>query len=104
MKEVSKQLDVSYRRLYYIFPDLCRAISARHSEYRRECKSRNINTVCEEVVSMVLLLHAEGIEPHQGWIARLMKKAAYIREEKVWATYLSIRHELRYDNSKFRKA
>lgn len=104
MKEVSKRLDVSYRRLYYLFPDLCRAISARHSAYRQECKSRNVNTACEEIVRIALLLHADGMEPNQGRVARLMNKAAYIREEKVWTTYLSIRHELGYDNSKFRKA
>jgi hypothetical protein len=104
MKEVSKQFDVSYRRLYYLFPDLCREIAARHSAYRQECKSRNINAACEEVVRIVLQLHAEGMEPHQGWMARLMKKGAYIREEKVWATFLEIRHEMGYDNSKFRKA
>lgn len=103
MKEVSEQFDVSYRRLYYLFPELCQAISARHSAYRQECKSRNVNTACEEIVRLVLLLHAEGIEPNQGQIARLMNKGAYIREEKVWTTYLSIRHDLGYDNSKFRK-
>jgi hypothetical protein len=59
---------------------------------------------CEEIVKLVLKLHAEGIDPNQGQIARLMNKAAYIREEKVWKTYISIRHELGYDNSKFKKA
>ncbi|MDQ3816235.1 MAG: hypothetical protein M3362_00925 [Acidobacteriota bacterium] len=104
MKEVSKQFDVSYRRLYYLFPDLCRAVSARHLAYRRECKLKNINSACEEIDKIVSLLHAEGMEPNQGRVARLMNKAAYIREEKVWTTYLSRRHELGYDNSKFRKA
>jgi TniQ len=104
MKEVSGQFDVSYRRLYYLFPDLCRAISARYAAHRQECKLRNINMACEELTEIVLLLHAEGIEPNQGRVARLMKKAAYIREDKVWATYLSLRHELGYDNSKFREA
>jgi hypothetical protein len=103
MKEVSEQFDVSYRRLYYLFPDLCRAISTKHSAYGQECKLRNINSACEEVAKVVLQLHAEGTEPNQGRVARLMNKAAYIREEKVWTTYLSIRHELGYDNSKFRK-
>jgi AraC-like DNA-binding protein len=101
MKEVSEELGVSYRRLYYIFPELCRAISARHSAYRQECKLRNVKTACEEIMKIVLLLHAEGLEPNQGRVARLMNKAAYIREEKVWTTYLSIRQELGYDNSKF---
>jgi hypothetical protein len=104
MKEVSEQLGVSYRRLYYLFPDLCRAISARHSAYRQECKLRNIEMACEEVVEIVSLLHAKGMEPNQGRLARLMRKAAYIREDKVWTMYLTLRHELGYDNSKFRKA
>jgi AraC-like DNA-binding protein len=103
VKEVSEQLGVSYRRFYYLFSDLCRAISAKHSAYRQECKLRNINIVCEEVVKIVLLLHAEGIEPTQWQVIRLMNKAAYLREDKVWKTYLSIRHELGYDNSKFRR-
>jgi hypothetical protein len=103
VKDVSEQLDVSYRRLYYLFPDLCRAISARHLAYRRECKLRNINIVCEEVVKIVLLLHAEGVEPTQWQVIRLMNKAAYLREDEVWKAYLSIRHEVGYDNSKFRR-
>ncbi|HEX8887974.1 MAG TPA: hypothetical protein VF779_02290, partial [Pyrinomonadaceae bacterium] len=65
---------------------------------------RNIKMACEELAEIVLLLHAEGMEPNQGRLARLMSKAAYIREDKVWATYLSLRDELGYDNSKFRKA
>jgi hypothetical protein len=104
MKEVSKQFDLLYRRLYYLFPNLCRAISARHAVHRRECKLRNINKACEEITKIVLILHADGIEPNQGRVSRLMNKPAYIREDKVWATYLSLRYELGYDNSKFRKA
>jgi hypothetical protein len=103
VKEVSEQIGVLYRRLYDLFPNLCRAISARHLAYRRECKLRNINIVCEEVVKIVLLLHAEGVEPTLWQVIRLMNKAAYLREDEVWKAFLLIRHELGYDNSKFRR-
>jgi AraC-like DNA-binding protein len=103
MKEVSEQLGVSYRSLYYLFSDLCRAISARHSAYRQECKLKSVNMACEEIVNIALLLHDEGIEPTEARVVRLMNKSAYTREEKVWTTYLSMRHKLGYDNSKYRK-
>jgi hypothetical protein len=103
MKEVSEGFDVSYRRLYYLFPDLCKKISAKHAAYRQECKLRNIKMACEELTKIVLRLHAEHVEPNQGRVARLMNKAAYVREDEVWAKYLSLRDELGYDNSRFRK-
>jgi hypothetical protein len=103
MKKVSEQVEVSYRRLYYLFPDLCRSISAKHAAYRQECKLKNIKMVCEEVAKIVLKLHAEDIEPTEGRVASSMLKGGYLRVEQVWATFVKSRQKLGYNSCNLRE-
>ncbi len=96
MKTVAIRLKIEYRRLYHYFPDLCREIASRHMEYRRNLKSQNIQSACEEVERAVLMLQAEGIEPIEGRVAYRMSKAGYLREKRVMDFLLSLRRSLGY--------
>jgi hypothetical protein len=98
MRAVATRLKIEYRRLYRYFPGLCREIASRHMEYRRNLKLQNIQLVCEEVERIVLMLHAEGIEPTEGRVAYQMSKGGYLREKRVIDLLLSLRRSLGYQS------
>jgi hypothetical protein len=93
---VAEQLKIECRRLRYRFPELYRRISARFKEYRRECKLKNINCICEEVKRVVLELHATGLKPTKRRVRDQMSKCGYLRNKVVARTLTNLRQELGY--------
>lgn len=96
MTAVSKQLDVAYRNLYRLFPDLCSKIAAKHMKYRRSCKLKNIKLACSEVKQIVSMLHADGIIPSRSRVESLMSKSGYLQLQQVRETFIEIRLRLGY--------
>lgn len=96
MAVVATRLEIEYRRLCHHFPELCREIASKYRRYRRNLKLRNIKSGCEEVERVVLMLHAEGIEPLKSRVACQMSKPRYLREKAVMDFFVSFRRSLGY--------
>lgn len=94
MREASRRIGHSGRWLYMCFPELCRAISARHAAYQKEACEKERNRRREEIRRAALRLHAEGIYPTQPKIAALLKKPGGIYSDFADAVLKDVREEL----------
>lgn len=100
---VARRLKIDAWDLHSMFPGLCKRISARRKQYRRESKSKNFREACEDVRQISLELHNEGIEPTRGRVETRMSKSGYFLNKEVKDALAGIRHELGYENTKSRE-
>lgn len=63
LSSVSRNLNVSRSSLVDRWPDLCRAISARFLQHRREIKIQRLATVNENARRIARELHRQGLRP-----------------------------------------
>jgi transcriptional regulator with XRE-family HTH domain len=63
LSSVSRRLNVSRSSLVDRWPDLCRAISARYLQYRRETKIQRLASLNEDARRIAKELHKQGLRP-----------------------------------------
>jgi hypothetical protein len=79
LQAVTRRLAVSDPVLRYHFPDLCRAISARHLAYRKEQGRRTREHLREDVRQATYQLHHHGQYPSEYRVALLLDRPAAIQ-------------------------
>ncbi|HEX8145734.1 MAG TPA: hypothetical protein VF591_00920 [Pyrinomonadaceae bacterium] len=94
MLAVGRQLKLHSTVLRRHFPEICREISAKYTQYRVSRRLENINLACEEAKHIILGLHAEGINPTQSRIRQRMSKCGYSRNEQVQHEIVTMKRKL----------
>jgi hypothetical protein len=87
MREVGKRLGYAATHLYYHFPELCRAISARYRAYEQKRKLGRIQELSEEVRRAVRLIYSQNRYPSQRQVGKLLSPRFSMREKlakEVW--------------------
>lgn len=85
MEQVARQLRIHRETIFRLFPDLCRAISARYDQFQKIRHHRVVEQSRQEVKQAVLKLCSEGLNPSEGRVAQLMSKPGYLRYKQVRA-------------------
>ncbi len=94
MTEVAKSLGRDKRVLRRRFPDLCKAISARYLEYKKEARTERIKRCCEEVQQVVKKLHSQGVYPSEAHVSKILARPGCFRDKEVRAALQEARHQL----------
>jgi hypothetical protein len=77
MKAVARRVNINKRSLYKHSSSLCRAISARHSEYENSCCREKQNRHAINVRQAANTLEANGIYPSRRRVATLIKERPF---------------------------
>ena len=93
-KEVIRRLGHSNVTLYKHFPELCRAISVAHMDWRVACGVRRRQVLVEEVRKVAASLHEVGREPTLREVASRMTKPWSFRDPLARVALAQIRLEL----------
>ena len=83
MEEVARQLGINQRTIYSYFPNLCKAISAKHRSYQKQQTAERIQKCCQEVQQAVLNLHLAGEYPSEARVSQLISQPGYFRYKEV---------------------
>ena len=83
MGEVARQLDINQRTIYSYFPNLCKAISAKHRSYQKQQTAERIQKCCQEVQQAVSNLHLSGEYPSEARVSQLITQPGYFRYKEV---------------------
>ena len=94
MTEVAKRLGHDKRVLRRRFPELCRAISARYLEYKKEARAERIKQCCEEVQQAVKQLYTQGLYPSEANVSKLLARPGCFRDKEVRAALEEARRQL----------
>lgn len=94
MQVIAQRLGGNTQSLRRRFPELCRAISARHLKHREGIRIANVEQSCQEAHQIALKLFSEGIEPTRSYITPYLSKPVYFREAAVIDTLATVRQEL----------
>jgi hypothetical protein len=94
MKEVARRVKCDRGMIYRLFPDLCRAISAKYLDYRKANLARNIEQSCNEVRLIALNLQDQGVYPSENRVEEHMTMPGYLRSKKVRAALRDIQSQL----------
>ncbi|MGA3602979.1 TniQ family protein [Lysinibacillus agricola] len=81
MTAAAKIIGRDKRVLYSNFPDYCKGISKRYSEYIEEKSSHRIQLLKEEINSAFYSLINKGINPSSGKIEKYLNKNGLLREK-----------------------
>ena len=81
--EISKQLGYDRRVLIRKFPELCKAISKKYLEYKKNISLNKIDRYCCEVEVIANKLHSQGIYPSEITVSKFLDKPGYFRYKKV---------------------
>ena len=79
----TKQLGHDRRVLLRKFPKLCKAVSQKYSEYKKNIALQKIDQYCLEVEAIATKLHSQGIYPSEITVSSFMDKPGYFRYEEV---------------------
>jgi|SRR5919199_3580507 transcriptional regulator with XRE-family HTH domain len=85
MKEVAQRLKNDKRTISKHFPELCRAISAKHLSYIKAARLKRIEQYCQEVRQAALQLHKQGEYPTEARVSQLLIKPGCLRYKEVRA-------------------
>jgi transcriptional regulator with XRE-family HTH domain len=94
MIEVGRLLEYDPSFLRKHFSDLCRAISARYTNYQETCYKQKIEQLCLEVKQAAIALHAQGLYPSNTRVSLYLKQPGAIRNRDVRAALEQIRCQL----------
>ncbi len=73
----------SKSNLYKRFGSLCYEMAARHLEYRKDCSMKAQKQLVEEVRGVAQKLYADGIQPTQEKVSKLLSKAGSISNREA---------------------
>ncbi|MBD1864002.1 MULTISPECIES: TniQ family protein [Trichocoleus] len=85
MEEVARRLEIHRETIFRLFPEMCRAISAKYDQFQKIRHHREIEQSRKEINQAVLKLYSEGLYPSEGQVAQLMSKPGYLRYKQVRA-------------------
>jgi hypothetical protein len=83
MKTVATQLNINKRSLYRHFPELCRAISARHKKHREISHHQLQSRHQKHVKQTISMLRANGIYPSRRRVAAVIDRQANRSGNKI---------------------
>ncbi len=86
MKEVATRIDLNKRLLYKHFPELCKAISTRHKQYRYKEQQRVRKVIADKINETRMSLHNIGVYPSRRRVVAAMKSKDvhhFMREKKT---------------------
>ena len=88
----------SSRTLYQLFPQLCKQVSKRYTEYRQTRGVENRKQICSEIRQVAFKMHHEGKEPKQTNIRHVLTKPRYMRHRFAKNALAAVRRELGYED------
>ncbi|MBI4320947.1 MAG: TniQ family protein [Chloroflexi bacterium] len=94
IREVADRLGRPDTLLRHRLPELCRPISARHLDYRKELRRQRTKRLCAEVRKAVWTIHAQGLYPSARRVALLLSQPGSIRDPAARDTWQASLHEL----------
>jgi transcriptional regulator with XRE-family HTH domain len=94
MKEVAQRLKHDRRTISKHFPEVCRAISAKHLTYTKAARLKRIEQYCREVRQAALQLHKQGEYPTEARVSHLLTKPGCLRYKEVRSALDEARHQL----------
>lgn len=92
--EVRRRLGCSKSLTRKYFPELCRTISAAHSEHRRVRGVQRRETLCQEVKNIAVAMHGAGLEPTCKEVALRLSKPGAIRDPAARSALAEVRLNL----------
>lgn len=98
MRQVCKQLGYDPTFIYYHFPDLCRAISARYMAYQKEQGKQRLQQLCAEVRQNVLIVHHQGKYPSAYRVQALLSVPGFMRHTEAKAVWHATLRELGWES------
>jgi hypothetical protein len=99
MEEVARQLGIHRETIFRIFPEVCKAISAKYDNFQKARYHREVERSREEVKQAVLKLHDEGVYPSEGRVSQLINKPGYLRYKQVRAAIQETKLELSHQKT-----
>jgi hypothetical protein len=98
MRGLADHLGYAPTRLVYHFPDLCHAISARYKAHIQAGRRKKIRQGCEEIRQIAAQLHAQGIYPSAGRIARQLHQPGFILQHHARTAWHAALRELGWES------
>ncbi|MDJ0636873.1 MAG: TniQ family protein [Xenococcaceae cyanobacterium MO_188.B29] len=83
MKEVAQKLKINQRTIYGYFPSLCKAISAKSRNYKKQQTAQRIQKCCQEVEQAVHDIYKSGEYPSEARVSKLISQPGYFRYKEV---------------------
>jgi transcriptional regulator with XRE-family HTH domain len=83
MRETAQRLKYDPSHLYKHFPELCRAIAARHRLYQKEQRRLRLQKVEKEVQQVADALCRQGRFPSERQIGKVLKSRGVLKENAV---------------------
>lgn len=96
MEQIARDLQINRRTIFHYFPELCRAISAKYSKYRKATHRQAIEKSCQEVREAVKQLHSEGQYPSHNKIEKLISRPGLLRYEEMKKAFANAKQELNF--------
>jgi len=93
MREVAGRLQYDSSHLYKHFPELCRAIAARHRAYQKERRRLRLQRVCEEVKRATQAVQAQGRIPSERLVGTQLQSRGVLKEHEVRTALYDMRKE-----------
>ncbi|MBD2461658.1 TniQ family protein [Oscillatoria sp. FACHB-1407] len=97
MQDVARQEGFSVQLLTTTFPELSRAISDRHKEYRQMLKTVRIEKLRQEVKEVAFQLNKQGIEPTRTNVSNCLSKPKSIVMQAAIEALQEVRHQLGWE-------
>ncbi len=94
MEQVARQMGIHRKTIFRLFPEVCRAISAKYDSFQKARHRREVEQSREEVKQAVLKLHKAGLHPSEGRVAQMMNRPGYLRYKQVRAAIAEAKLEL----------
>ncbi len=83
MRKVAQHLNYDQSHLRKHFPDLCRAISARHRSYQQEQRLSRIRRTSDDVQQAARILNEYGGSLSERQVGKLLGKRGVFKEDEV---------------------
>jgi hypothetical protein len=83
MRKMAQHLNYDQSHLRKHFPDLCRAISARHRVYQQEQRLSRIRRTIDDVQQAAQTLHEHGRALSERQVGKLLGKRGVFKEDEV---------------------
>ncbi|MEH2158870.1 TniQ family protein [Nostoc sp.] len=99
--EISKKIGQNNTNvLYKNFPELCYAITAKHSFYRKESAKKNTEAIRQQIKDAAFSIHAKGQKPHSVNVGKLLTKPGLMRDKRAITALYEVLQELGYISDK----
>jgi transcriptional regulator with XRE-family HTH domain len=86
-RRVTQKLGYNERCSRLYFPDICRAISKRYTDYRSVQNQRKIQQQCEEVRRLTRLIHEQGLYPSTRRLGEYGFAGIQMKDSAIRASY-----------------